>query len=81
MRSFEGVIFMDLNYEEMTTCEIIEYYKRVKDYIDQGFRVEGLKDELNLISKTLKGKSTEMSGSELDSYLVEIETYLKSIRH
>ncbi|MFN7252789.1 MAG: hypothetical protein ACK4M9_18755 [Anaerobacillus sp.] len=72
---------MDLNYEEMTTCEIIEYYKRVKDYIDQGFRVEGLKDELNLISKTLKGKSTEMSGSELDQYLVEIETYLKSIRH
>lgn len=81
MRYFEGVFFMDLNYEEMTTCEIIEYYKRVKDYIDQGFRVEGLKDELNLISKTLKGKSTEMSGSELDQYLVEIETYLKSIRH
>lgn len=72
---------MDLNYEEMTTCEIIKYYKRVKDYIDQGFRVEGLKDELNLISKTLKGKSTEMSDSELDSYLIEIETYLKSIRH
>lgn len=72
---------MDMNYEQMTTGEIIAYYKRVKDYIDQGFRVEGLKDELTLISKTLQTKSSEMSGYELEQYLVEIETYLKNIRH
>ncbi|QOY34805.1 hypothetical protein AWH56_019080 [Anaerobacillus isosaccharinicus] len=72
---------MDMNYEQMTTGEIIAYYKRVKDYIDQGFRVEGLKDELTLISRTLQTKSSELSGNELEQYLVEIETYLKNIRH
>ncbi|MCT8137914.1 hypothetical protein H1D32_09205 [Anaerobacillus sp. CMMVII] len=72
---------MDMSYEQMTTGEIIDYYKRVRSYIEQGFRVEGLKDELALISKTMKGKSSEMSGSELEQYLVEIDKYLKSIRH
>jgi hypothetical protein len=72
---------MDCNYEHMTTGEVIAYYKRVRDYIEQGFRVEGLKDELALISKTLQGKSTELNDSELEQYLEEIDLYLKNIRH
>lgn len=77
----EGVDTMDMNYEEMTTSELLAYYKRVKEYIDQGFRVEGLKDELNLISITLKRKKEERACIELDEYIVEIEKYLKTIRH
>lgn len=72
---------MDMNYEHMTTGEIIAYYKRVRNYIEQGFRVEGLKDELSLISDTLRGKSTEMETEELEQYLVEINRYLTNIRH
>lgn len=72
---------MEMSYEQMTTCEIVAYYKRVKDYIEKGFRVEGLKDELTIISNTLKRKSTEMNGTELEQYLYEIEEYLKTIRH
>lgn len=74
-------MIMEVNYDEMTTDEIIAYYKRVRDYIEQGFRVEGLKDELSLISKTLNVKNTEMSDKELEQYLGEIEKYLKIIRH
>lgn len=72
---------MDINYEQMTTDEIIAYYKRVRNYIEQGFRVDGLKDELSLISRTLKVKNTEISDLELEQYLGEIEKYLKTIRH
>lgn len=75
------MIFMEANYEQMTTAEIIAYYKRVRNYIEQGFRVEGLRDELSLISKTIKGKNTEMGDLELEQYLGEIEKYLKIIRH
>ncbi|RXI97865.1 hypothetical protein DS745_16015 [Anaerobacillus alkaliphilus] len=70
-----------MNYEQMSTSEIVAYYKRVRNYIDQGFRVEGLKDELHLISKTLKQKSREMNKNELAQYLGEIDSYLKNIRH
>ncbi|OIJ13017.1 hypothetical protein BKP37_10855 [Anaerobacillus alkalilacustris] len=72
---------MEMCYTEMTTSEIIAYYKRVKEYIDQGFRVDGLKDELNLISKTLLCKKQELCRSELQKYLMEIEKYKKIIRH
>ena len=70
-----------MNYEQMTTGELLAYYKRVRDYIEQGFRVEGLKDELHLISQTLQAKKTELCGTELNKYLGEIEHYLKNIRH
>lgn len=72
---------MDANYEQMTTDEIVAYYKRVRNYIEQGFRVDGLRDELGIISKTLKEKNTELGGLELEQYLGEIEKYLKTIRH
>ncbi|OIJ12754.1 hypothetical protein BKP35_09230 [Anaerobacillus arseniciselenatis] len=72
---------MDMNYEHMSTGEIIAYYKRVRDYIDQGFRVEGLRDELFLISNTFKVKSVEMNEPELHQYVQEIEKYLETIRH
>lgn len=72
---------MDTNYEQMTIGEIITYYKRVRDYIEQGFRVEGLKEELSIISKILTDKNTEIGDRELDQYIVEIEKYLKNIRH
>ncbi len=78
---FLGGFFMNMDYGKMTISEIIDYYERVRNYIDQGFRVEGLQDELTLISKTLKGKGTEMNGTKLAQYLGEIEGYLKSIRH
>lgn len=69
-----------MNYEHMTTGEIIAYYKRVRDYIEQGFRVEGLRDELHLIANTFKMKSTE-DDSDLHLYVKEIENYLQTIRH
>ncbi len=70
-----------MDYEQMTSSEIISYYKRVRNYIEQGFRVEGLKDELHLISETMKSKRREMNEAELEQYLKEIDNYLKSIRH
>ncbi|UTW69294.1 hypothetical protein KHA80_20775 [Anaerobacillus sp. HL2] len=60
LKDIEGVDTNEMNYEEMTTNELLAYYKRVKDYIDQGFRVEGLKDELNLISITLKRRGASL---------------------
>lgn len=72
---------MDITYQYMTTNELIEYYQRVKYYIEQGFRVEGLKDELKLISQTFEVKSSELSQEEVDAYLSEIKHYLTSIRH
>ena len=72
---------MEMNYEQMSVVEIIEYYKRVRDYVEKGFRVEGLKDELALISETLKGKKEEGNGTELEQYLSEIDVFLKNIRH
>lgn len=72
---------MEMSYQELTTGELVAYYKRVKQYIEQGFRVEGLKDELVLISDSLKEKSTEICDEELEQYLSEIELYLNSLRH
>ncbi len=70
-----------MNYEHMTTGEIIAYYKRVREYIDQGFRVEGLREELYLISNTFKLKSIATNEPELQHYVQEIEKYLETIRH
>ena len=72
---------MAITYQYMTTNELIEYYQRVKYYIEKGFRVEGLKDELKLISQTFEVKSSELGQEEVDAYLTEINHYLKSIRH
>lgn len=72
---------MEMNYEHMTVGEIIAYYKRVRDYIEQGFRVEGLRDELFLISNTFKIKSSQLDEPELVQYVQEIEKYLETIRH
>ncbi|MBU8907432.1 hypothetical protein [Desertibacillus haloalkaliphilus] len=72
---------MEFSYSDMSTHEIIAYYKRVKNYLDQGFRAEGLRDELVVISNTFKEKEMDDSQNSFSNYLAEIHQYLLTIRH
>ncbi|MDG5789914.1 hypothetical protein QA612_20875 [Evansella sp. AB-P1] len=66
-------------YDQLSEEELISYYMRVKGYIDQGFRVDGLKEELELIYEALKRKSHK-SVKNKDVFLKEIDKYLRTIR-
>ena len=72
---------MNATYHNLTTNELVAYYERVKCYIEKGFRVDGLKDELKLISQTFEVKGSELKQEDLNTYLTEIQHYLSSIRH
>lgn len=72
---------MEMNYRNMSVDELINYYKRIKDYLEQGFRVEGIKDELELISSTIKEKSSSNQCETISSYLDEMRYYMLTIRH
>ncbi|UCZ51589.1 hypothetical protein LGQ02_11980 [Bacillus shivajii] len=63
-------------YDQLTEEELIDYYLWVKDYIKKGFRVEGLKDELQLIYNTFEMK---VKRHDRESYLKEIEQLMKKV--
>ncbi|MGO4886497.1 hypothetical protein ACJ2A9_01955 [Anaerobacillus sp. MEB173] len=69
------------HYYNMSVDELINYYKRIKEYIEQGFRVEGIKEELEIISRTIKEKSMDVEQDRISHYLEEIRHYMLSIRH
>ncbi|WP_156906541.1 hypothetical protein [Alteribacter aurantiacus] len=62
--------------------ELMTYYDRVKKYVDDGFRVDGLKEELELILSSLKRKAEE-EGIALDHHTLEKEVkhYIRLLRH
>ncbi|MBM7094314.1 MULTISPECIES: hypothetical protein [Alteribacter] len=62
--------------------ELMNYYARVKNYIDDGFRVDGLKEELELIFTSLRRKAGE-ERIEIDEEKLEkeIKCYIRRLRH
>lgn len=73
---------MEMNYQHMTVDELIDYYKFIKNYLEQGFRVDGIKDELELISKTIQEKTNSIEyDRHISYYLNEIKQYMLTIRH
>ncbi|MDQ0257541.1 hypothetical protein J2S74_004999 [Evansella vedderi] len=67
------------NYEKLSDKELEAYYKRVKNYIEQGFRVDGLKEELQMIYDALEKKS-DLQVKNKNQYLEEINYYIKTLR-
>ncbi|ADU30413.1 hypothetical protein [Evansella cellulosilytica] len=67
------------DYERFSGQELENYYKRIQNYIEQGFRADGLKEELELIYDALtKTDDVKIKGKQ--KYLKEIEYYLRTIR-
>ncbi|PYZ98142.1 hypothetical protein CR205_05980 [Alteribacter lacisalsi] len=69
-------------YEHLTFRELTAYYSRVKKYIDDGFRADGLKEELELILKSIKEKArAENLPCDAQAYESEIRRYIRRLRH
>lgn len=67
------------DYDKLSGKELQSYYERVRGYIEQGFRVDGLKEELELIYKAMNKKDRK-SVKHKDKYLQEISHYIRTIR-
>ncbi|TMW73334.1 hypothetical protein [Alteribacter natronophilus] len=71
-----------MSYECLNFRELTAYYTRVKKYIDDGFRADGLKEELELILKSLKEKArSENVSCDAGEFEEEIRRYIRRLRH
>ncbi|MBU9721381.1 MULTISPECIES: hypothetical protein [Bacillaceae] len=69
------------DYRELLDHELINYYLWVRSYIEKGFRVDGLKEELQLIHDEMKRRSIgDETVDEKAVYLKEIRHYIRTIR-
>lgn len=76
---FGGADMHNYDYDQLTAKELQSYYERVRGYIEQGFRVDGLKEELELIYIAMKKRNGEHLQKK-EKYLQEISHYIRTIR-
>ncbi|WP_096435272.1 hypothetical protein [Alteribacter populi] len=71
-----------MSYDFLSYHELVAYYARVKKYIDDGFRVDGLREELELILRSLVKKAEE-ENEPMDKaeYEREIRSYIRLLRN
>ncbi|MFA9559591.1 hypothetical protein ACERII_19965 [Evansella sp. AB-rgal1] len=68
-----------IEYDKLSEAELVTYYERIRGYMEKGFRVDGLKEELELLFLALSKRSDQRIEKK-QAYLQEITYYLKTLR-
>lgn len=67
------------DYKYLSEDELVNYYTKVRDYIEKGFRTDGLKEELEIILQEIEQRP-ESKIKYKGEYIKELKHYLRTIR-
>ncbi|MBU9712373.1 hypothetical protein [Evansella tamaricis] len=67
------------DYKWLSEQELLNHYLNVRQYMEKGFRAEGLKEELELILHEFEHRKMEVVKNK-EVYLEEILDYIRTIR-